>query len=41
METRREKKKIILKLPKSQWVNRKIKQVNAKVKATIRKIKHG
>jgi len=41
METRREKKNIILKLPKSQWVNRKIKQVNAKVKASIRKIKHG
>lgn len=41
METRREKKNIILKIPKSQWVNRKIKQLNAKVKATFKKIKHG
>jgi len=41
METRREKKNIILKLPKSQWVNRKIKQVNARVRETFKKIKHG
>jgi len=41
MESRREKKKIILKQPKSQWVNRKIKQGNAKVQSTVRKIKHG
>lgn len=41
METRREKKNIILKIPQSQWFNRKIKQVNAKVKSTLRKVKHG
>ncbi|MGB5218336.1 MAG: hypothetical protein WBN66_08555 [Smithella sp.] len=41
MEPRREKKNIILKIPKSLWFNRKIKQANARVKATIRKIKHG
>lgn len=41
MESRREKKKIILKQPKSQWVNRKIKQVKEKVKATSKKIRHG
>jgi hypothetical protein len=40
METRREKKNIILKIPQSQLFNRKIKQVNARAKATIRKIKH-
>ncbi len=41
METRREKKNIILKLPKSQWVNRKIKQVNERVRTTTKRIKHG
>ena len=41
METRRERKNIILKIPRSQWVNRKIKQVNAKIKSTVKKIKHG
>jgi len=41
METRREKKNIILKIPRSQWVNRKLKQVNEKIKATVKRIKHG
>jgi hypothetical protein len=41
METKRGKKNMILKLPNSQWVNRKIKQVNAKVKSIFKKIKHG
>jgi hypothetical protein len=39
METRREKKNIILTQPKSQWVNRKIKQINEKVKASLKRIK--
>jgi hypothetical protein len=41
METRRERKNIILKIPRSQWVNRKIKQVNARIKSTFRRVKHG
>jgi len=41
METRREKKNIILKIPRSQLINRKIKQVNEKIKSTLKKIKHG
>lgn len=41
METRREKKNIILTIPRSQLVNRKIKQVNEKIKSTLKKIKHG
>jgi crotonobetainyl-CoA:carnitine CoA-transferase CaiB-like acyl-CoA transferase len=39
MEPRREKKNIILKIPRGQWVYRKVKQMNAKVKATVRRIK--
>jgi len=41
METRRERKNIILKIPRSQLVNRKIKQVNARIKTIVKKIKHG
>jgi hypothetical protein len=40
MEPRREKKNIILKIPNSQWVNLKNKQMNARVKATVKRIKH-
>ncbi len=39
MEKRRGRKNIILKIPKSQWINRKIKQLNAKVKATFKNFK--
>jgi hypothetical protein len=41
MEPRREKKNIMLKMPRSEWVHRKVKQMNAMVKATFKKIKHG
>jgi hypothetical protein len=39
METRREKKNIILKIPQSQWFNRKIKQVNEKVKVSTKRLR--
>jgi hypothetical protein len=39
METRREKKNIILTIPRSQWVNRKSKMLNAKIKSILKKIK--
>ena len=39
METRREKKNIILKIPRSQWVSRVNKLMNAKVKATLKRLK--
>ncbi len=41
MEPRREKKNIMLKIPKSQWVYRKNKQMKATVRATGKRIKHG
>ncbi len=39
METRREKKNIILKIPRSQLVSRKNKMVTSRLKAVLRKIK--
>ncbi len=39
METRREKKNIILKIPRSQWVSRKNKMLTSRLKAVLRKIK--
>jgi hypothetical protein len=39
METRRERKNMILKMPGSQWVSRKNKQLTAKVKAILKKFK--
>ncbi len=39
METRREKKNIILKIPRSQFISRKSKMVKARLKAVLKKIK--
>ncbi|MEN6421573.1 MAG: hypothetical protein ABFD76_06450 [Smithella sp.] len=39
METRREKKNIIQKMPRSQLISRKSKMVAAKLQAILKKIK--
>jgi hypothetical protein len=39
MEARRERKNIILTIPRSQWVNRKNKMATAKIKSIQKKIK--
>ncbi|OPY08129.1 MAG: hypothetical protein A4E68_01406 [Syntrophaceae bacterium PtaB.Bin095] len=39
MEKRREDKRIVLTLPRSQWVNRKVKMMEAKANAAVKKLK--
>ncbi len=39
MEKRREDKCIVLTLPRSQWVNRKVKMMEAKTDAAVKNVK--
>ncbi len=39
MEKRREDKCIVLTLPRSQWVNRKVKMMEARANAAVKKLK--
>jgi hypothetical protein len=40
METRREKKRTILTMPRSIWINRKNKLMNTKIKAKVKRVTH-